>query len=182
MYISPLHGNDTDEDGQPKKPHIHVMVMFDSLKPLEACDDIIESVNGVKPPIDIFTVKSKRAYARYLLHYDDPGKYPYYKDSQVIAINGADDYDELIKSRSQKDFEERETMFDIQDFLEKNEIFNYAAAIRLARETENQEWFECLRVNAYYWHSWCKSHNDPSWLADNEKVTKLIKKSKGELT
>lgn len=180
MYISPLHDRDKDEDGQTKKAHYHVLVMFESLKNLDACDEMIEAVKGVKPPTQDFVVKSKRAYARYLLHYDDPAKYPYYLDSQVTAICGADDYDELIKSKSQADFEERQIMQDIQDYLEKQGIFNYAAAIKLARGTENDDWFQCLKVNAYYWHSWCKSHNDPNWLSDSAKVDEIIAKSKGE--
>lgn len=179
MYIS-QHDKDKDmgHDGL-KKEHWHVMVMFDSLKPLDACDEMIEAVKGVKPPVQEFVVKSKRAYARYLLHYDDPSKYPYYKDHRVIQLSGADDYDELIKSRSQQEFEEQQTIEDIQDYLEKNVIYNYAAAIRLARKTGNQEWFQCLKVNAYYFHAWCKSHNDPNWQHDMAKVDEILEKSKG---
>lgn len=180
MYTTNLpHDQDNDEDGNKKKDHIHVMVMFDSPVKTDALDDVIASVNGVKPPPEIFIVKNARAYARYLLHYDDPGKYPYYKDSryQVIALSGAPDYDEFVKSKSQRDFEDQQTMQDIQDYLEKYEIFNFAVACELARKTDNFEWFQCLKVNAYYFHSWCKSHNDPSWRADHEKVQMILEKA-----
>ena len=179
MYLS-QHDCDEDmgHDGK-KKEHWHVMTMFDSLKPLDACDEMIASVNGVKPPVNDFVVKSNRAYARYLLHYDDPSKYPYYKDHRVIQLSGPEDYDELIKSKSQQDFEENQTIEDIQDYLEKNEIYNYAAAIRLARKTNNEDWFRCLKVNAYYFHAWCKSHNDPNWHSDMAKVDEILER-KGE--
>ena len=173
------HDNDDDEDGDKKKAHFHVLVLFDSPVKTDALDEVIASVNGVKPPANIFVVKNARAYARYLLHYDDPGKYPYYKDSRyrVISLSGAPDYDEFIKSRSERDFEEQQTMQDIQDYLEKHEIFNFAVACELARRTDNQEWFQCLKVNAYYFHSWCKSHNDPSWNAEHSKLQEILEKN-----
>ena len=177
MYVSPLHDHDIDEDGQPKKPHYHVMVLFDTQKGIDACDEIIEDVKGVKPPMKIFIVASPRAYARYLLHLDDPGKYPYYKTETVTELSGIDPYDEFCMSKSQKDFEEQQTMQDIQDYLEKHEIFNFAVACELARRTDNTEWFQCLKVNAYYFHSWCKSHNDPSWNADHLRLQEILEKN-----
>ena len=180
MYLS-QHDMDDDmgHDGK-KKEHYHVMVMFDSLKPLDCCDKMIEAVKGVKPPIDDFVVKSKRAYARYLLHYDDPAKYPYYKDHQVIELSGADSYDEVIKSKSQQDFEEMQTIQDIQDYMEKNHICNFAAAQKLVRHTGNTEWFQCMKINAYYFHAWFKSFNDPNVEEAFSLVDEIIKKSKGE--
>lgn len=177
MYISPLHDKDTDEDGETKKPHYHVMVLFDTLKPLTACDEIIKSVNGVKPPLDTFIVKSKRAYARYLLHLDDPAKYPYYKTEKVTEICGADPYDEIIKSKSQQDFEQNEIIEAIQDYMEDHNIFNYAAIVRLARKSKNLEWSQCLKVNAYYFYSWCKSHNDPDWINQQRIVDEILERN-----
>ena len=31
-YISPLHDQDIDEDGKPKKPHYHIMLMYDTVQ------------------------------------------------------------------------------------------------------------------------------------------------------
>lgn len=180
MYLS-QHDMDNDMGhlGM-KKEHWHIMAMFDSLKPLDCCDEMIEAVKGVKPPINDFVIKSKRAYARYLLHYDDPAKYPYYKDHQVIELSGADPYEEVIKSKSQQDFEEMQTIQDIQDYMEKKGIYNFAAAQRLVRHTGNTEWFQCMKVNAYYFHAWFKSFNDPLVTEAFEKVDQIIKNSKGE--
>lgn len=179
MYVSPLHDRDVDEHGEVKKAHYHVMVMYDSLKPLDCLDELIETIHGVKPPTQDFVVKSKRAYARYLLHYDDPAKYPYYLDSRVTALSGADDYDELIKSKSQQEFDELQTMQDMQDYCEKKQIYNFAAFTRLCRVTGNDEWFRCLRVNAYYFHAWFKSFNDPRTMQAFETVDNILKNQGG---
>ena len=42
-FISPLHKDDVNADGQPKKEHYHVMIMFDNTKPEIAINSIIIS-------------------------------------------------------------------------------------------------------------------------------------------
>lgn len=174
MYLS-QHDCDEDLDGDGlKKEHYHIMVMFDSLKGIDACDEMIEAVNGVKPPIETFVIASKRSYARYLLHYDDPHKYPYYKDHKVIELGGVDPYEDTISSKSQQDFEETQMMQDIQDYMEKKGIYNFAAAQRLVRKSNNLDWFRCMKVNAYYFHAWFKSFNDPKIMEQFGKVDKIL--------
>ena len=69
-FISPLHDNDLNPTGEVKKPHYHVMIMFDSVKTREQAQDIFNLIGGVGCEI----VQSLRGYARYLCHLDNPDK------------------------------------------------------------------------------------------------------------
>lgn len=93
--ISPLHDQDTNPDGTPKKPHYHVMVMYDSVKTQEQVDELWDRVLGPNRVKHYETVNSTRGYARYLCHKDNPEK-AQYSDEDVTALGGAD-YQDLIQ-------------------------------------------------------------------------------------
>ena len=67
-FISPYHKDDINADGQPKKPHWHVLIMFDSVKTSEQAREIFDKIGGV----GCEKVTSIRGYARYLCHLDNP--------------------------------------------------------------------------------------------------------------
>ncbi|MEE3444090.1 MAG: Rep family protein, partial [Methanobrevibacter sp.] len=67
-FISPLHENDLNPDNSPKKPHYHVILMFDSVKTTEQAKEVFAKIGGVGCEI----VKSLRGYSRYLCHLDNP--------------------------------------------------------------------------------------------------------------
>ena len=62
VFISPLHDNDVNANGEDKKPHYHVLAMFDSVKTVEQAKVFLKKFGGV----GCETVNSLRAYARYL--------------------------------------------------------------------------------------------------------------------
>jgi len=93
--ISPLHDRDTNPDGSQKKPHWHVLVMFDGVKTQEQVDAMWDRVLGSDRVKHYETVNSTRGYARYLCHKDNPEK-AQYSDGDVIALGGAD-YQELVQ-------------------------------------------------------------------------------------
>ena len=72
-FISPLHDRDINPTGEPKKPHYHVMLMFDGKKSVEQAQEVFQTIGGVGCEI----VKSIRGYARYLCHLDNPEKAQY---------------------------------------------------------------------------------------------------------
>ena len=47
VFISPLHDNDVNSNGDDKKPHYHVLVMFDSVKTVEQAKAFFEKFCGV---------------------------------------------------------------------------------------------------------------------------------------
>ena len=72
--ISPLHDKDTNPSGEPKKPHYHVLLMFEGVKDYETqVKPIFAEIGGVGREM----VNSARGYARYLCHLDNPEKAQY---------------------------------------------------------------------------------------------------------
>lgn len=81
-FISPLHDKDVNPDGTPKKPHYHVMVMYDGPKTEEQAKAFFSTFNGVGPEV----VNSVRGYARYLKHMDNPENTNIQKMSRLTAV------------------------------------------------------------------------------------------------
>ena len=67
-FLSPLHDNDLTEDGEKKKPHYHLMLMFQGKKSKEQVVQIFKKLGGVGCEL----VESKIGMARYLCHLDNP--------------------------------------------------------------------------------------------------------------
>ena len=88
--ISPLHDSDINPTGEPKKPHYHVMIMWESVKTKEQVMKIFKSFGGV----GCEPVNSIRGMARYFCHLDNPEKFQY-PEENVITYGGAD-YFKLI--------------------------------------------------------------------------------------
>ena len=84
-FISPLHDSDINPTGEAKKPHYHVMLMFEGKKSLEQAKDVIASFGGVGCEV----VNSLRGYSRYLCHLDNPEKHQY-SPEDVRSLCGAD--------------------------------------------------------------------------------------------
>jgi hypothetical protein len=85
VFISPLHDKDILPDGDIKKSHYHVIIMFESTKSPEQAQEIFSAINGVGNE----KIASLRGYARYLLHMDSPDKYQY-ELKDIIQLCGAD--------------------------------------------------------------------------------------------
>ena len=139
MFISPLHDKDVNPDGTPKKPHRHVMVMYDSVKTKEQAEMFFKTVNGV----GLEVVNSIRGYARYLCHLDNPEKYQYSID-EVISYGGAD-YINAIGTYADKEKACREMM----NFIEENDITCFSD-LSLYASINRSAWFSALVNNSSY--------------------------------
>lgn len=137
--ISPLHDSDINPDGEIKKPHFHVLIMFDSVKTIEQFDDFSKTFGGVGKE----KVNSIRGYARYLCHLDNPEKASYDINS-VISI-GCEDYFDIISLPTDKYGNIR----DMMRYCIDNDITNFSDLLLYASEN-NESWFRCLVDNGTY--------------------------------
>lgn len=135
-FISPLHDKDVNPTGEPKKPHYHVVLMFDSLKAKDQAQDIISKINGVGCEV----VQSIRGYARYLCHLDNPEK-AQYKQEDVRSLCGAD-YPNVIGLVTDK----YKAIGEMIDFCEDNGIYSYSELLKYCR-MERFDWFRVLCDN-----------------------------------
>lgn len=135
-FISPLHDQDVDPCDQPKKPHYHVIIMFDSVKTTEQAKEIFDKISGV----GLEVVQSLRGYARYLCHLDNPDKCQY-DSSQVRSLCGAD-YAGIIGLAIDK----YKAVGEMIDFCEEQGITSYSALLCYCR-AERFDWFRVLCDN-----------------------------------
>lgn len=139
VFISPLHDKDTNPTGEPKKPHHHVLTMYESVKTREQAEDFFKTFGGVGCEV----VNSLRGYARYLCHLDNPEKAQYSVDD-VKAFGGAD-YMHAIGTMADKAKSIREML----QFIEENDITCFADLMLLA-SVQRSDWFDCLINSGAY--------------------------------
>lgn len=139
VVISPLHDKDTNPDGTPKKPHWHVVLVFSSVKTQVQAQKIADSVNGTK----VETVSSLRAYARYLIHKDNPEKAQY--SAENVVTLGSIDYFELIASAADLD----SAITEMEEWCDTNLVYSYAELCRYARKNR-PDWIRLLRHRCTY--------------------------------
>ncbi len=132
-FISPYHDKDINPTGEPKKPHWHVMIMFDNKKSIEQAKNIFDLIGGVGCEI----VQSLRGYARYLCHLDNPEKVQYDIDG-VRSLCGAD-YVEVIGLAVNKYKAVREMIA----WCDDHNVYSYSALLRYA-SFERSDWFRIL--------------------------------------
>lgn len=138
-YVSPLHDKDFNADKTPKKAHYHVMLVFEGKKSRAQIEEIVKQFGGVGQE----NVKSKRGYARYLCHLDNPEKAQYSPDD-VLSYGGLD-YESDIGIVINK----YKVISEMIDFVSANNIFYYSDLCDYARINEPQ-WFRVLCDNGSY--------------------------------
>lgn len=139
-YISPLHDMDTDPDGVIKKPHYHVLIMYDGVKTFDQFQEFCKLFGGVCH-ISESVVQSSRGYARYLCHLDNPEKHRYNIDD-VIELGGTD-YKTTIARNSDKYENIRQMIY----YIEKYRIRSYRDLFQYAMDN-NLNWFTSLCDNS----------------------------------
>ena len=135
-FISPLHDKDINPYGEPKKPHYHVVVMYEGVKTMEQAENLFNQIGGVGNE----KVQSIRGYARYLCHLDNPEKHQYNQED-VRCLGGAD-YVSTIGLALDK----YKAIGEMIDYCVENKIYSYAALLRYCR-TERFDWFRVLCDN-----------------------------------
>ncbi|MCI8403184.1 MAG: replication protein [Lachnospiraceae bacterium] len=132
-FISPLHDEDMNPGGEKKKPHYHVMIMFENVKTAEQAQAVFSQIGGVGLEI----VQSIRGYARYLCHLDNPEKVQYSREL-VRCFCGAD-YPAIIGLASDK----YKALVEIKDYCRDNHIYSFNKILDYAAD-ERYDWFRIL--------------------------------------
>lgn len=135
-FISPLHDMDNNPDGEIKKPHFHIMLMFDGKKSEDQAKAVFSSISGVGCEV----VQSLRGYARYLCHLDNPEKHQYAPED-VRALCGAD-YSDVIGLVTDK----YKAIREIIDYVRKNDIYSFSDLLDYCSQ-DHMDWFRVLCDN-----------------------------------
>jgi hypothetical protein len=132
--VSPLHDKDINEDGLPKKPHWHIILMFEGVKSFSQIKEITDTLNAPIPQ----AINGLVGTARYLIHRDNPDKHQY--DKNEIICGGGFDVKELL-DRSPSD--KRAIVKEIYEFIKNNDITEFYQLTDYAFDN-NADWFEIL--------------------------------------
>ena len=138
-FISPLHDKDMDPQNQPKKPHHHVVIMFEGVKTTDQAKAVFDSIGGVGCEV----VKSIRGYSRYLCHLDNPEK-AQYSPEDVVSLCGADYVGTIGLA-----IDRLKAVEEMIDFIEEHDILSYRKLMLYAR-TERRDWFRVLCESSTY--------------------------------
>lgn len=139
VMISPLH-QDVNPDNTMKKPHWHILFMFESVKDWDS---------QVKPMFEAFggvgreDVNSARGYARYLCHLDNPEKEQYSIDD-VVCYGGAD-YRAVIHLPT----DDMKILKDVFEYIRVNQIYSLAEFLDIC-SINNPDWFSMVSMTRGY--------------------------------
>ena len=157
--VSPLHDKDLNPDNTPKKPHWHVIVVYNGPTTFSAVSKFSATLNGTIP----IPLESVRGMYRYHIHIDNPEK-AQYSDRDRLLLNGFNISDMIELSKSEVDEMKRKIISivrevgiteyaDLLDFLADNELWgehsiamnhtiffnSYIASRRYKTEAEKRE-------------------------------------------
>ncbi len=145
-FVSPLHDQDHNPDGKLKKPHYHVMIMFEGVKTQKQADEIFNRIHGVGKE----EINSMRGYARYMQHLDNPEKYQYGEKPRTF---GGADYDAVIHLPG----DDTKNVKDMMRYIRANQIKSFAEFCDICA-ANNDEWFGALvHRTAYFIKEYIKS-------------------------
>lgn len=165
--VSPLHDQDTNPTGEPKKAHYHVILCFSGKKSLDQVNEICKKFGGINSKI----LSNLQGYARYLIHMDNPEKFQY-NSKDILNLSGAD-WSEVVKtSRDRYD-----TLEEIVAFIETQQMFSYWDLVNYCRRN-NRKWFEVCCDNTHFLTGLCKSAD---WTI-NGSICASAKLSDGRIT
>lgn len=149
-FVSPLHDNDYNADGEPKKPHYHVQFCFDSnsKRSREQIKELTDKIGGVGQE----KVASRSGYCRYLIHRDNPDKAQYsYND--IICIGNVD-----LERTFGSQYNKHECLKEMMQFIAENNILILSDLADYAAEHRPDDWFKIITdSSAYFLDKYMKS-------------------------
>lgn len=146
--ISPLHDKDKRGNGEPKKPHYHVLAMFDNPVGESSAKNYFGRIGIKAPPEKIDTIKG---YARYLVHLDDHDK-ARYDEKGVVALAGAS-----WAATALDEAEEVNAILDeIEAWIDETGCVSYRTLCTYAR-AERTAWTRVIRKNTIHLSALLKS-------------------------
>lgn len=141
-FVSPLHDNDYNADGEAKKPHYHVQFCFDSnaKKSREQIKEITDKIGGVGQE----KIASRSGYCRYLIHRDNPDKAQYsYND--ILCIGNVD-----LERTFGSQYNKHECIREMMLFVHEHNVYYFSDLVDYSASNRPDDWFKILCDNSAY--------------------------------
>lgn len=135
-FLSPLHHGYHTDEGLERKDHYHVMVMFSGPKTKEQVNELFFQLGGITLGQTV-SINDSVAYARYLIHMDNPEK-EQFNISDVKCFGGAN-YDDFISNAS----DDGRILKEIFNYCLTTGTYYYADLLVYCMQ-ENEEWYNVI--------------------------------------
>jgi phenylpropionate dioxygenase-like ring-hydroxylating dioxygenase large terminal subunit len=132
---SPLHDRDINPDGTTKKPHWHILALYESVKTFEQVKELTDSVNA---PIPV-KCQSVKGSIRYMVHKDNPEKFQY--DWNDIVCHGGADLNTLCAPTAT---ERLEIQKQILTYIRSAEITEFEDVVNYSMDNNLSDWLNVL--------------------------------------
>lgn len=150
--ISPLHDQDINPDGTPKKPHYHVICYYENATTSKAVKEFVTDKLNATIPIKL---ENLGGMYRYHLHLDNPEKYQY-DDRNREFINGFD----VNKVAALTYTEVSKILREIQQFIKDNDILEYSELLDVLLESNSFNMWDVARNNTVLLNTYiCSKRN-----------------------
>lgn len=162
---SPLHDQDLTDDGQPKKSHYHIALIFDGKKSYDQIEQITDMLSCPHPQY----VQSLPGLVRYMAHLDNKDKHQY-DVADIIGHGGADVSSYLKPTTTDKYALLRE----IVSFVRQKDIIEYSDLVEYAMIERPDDWFPLLAdtstvfINSYITSFRNKHYRDKRLIIDQQ--------------
>lgn len=158
IAISPLHDKDINANGEMKKPHYHIILIYGNSTTFKNIKGLCDKLNSPIPK----KVMGVTGLVRYLTHKDNPEK-AQYNEKDIITLNGfeIEKYDVISIS------ETYEIKKQIINYIIDNHIGDYIILLKDLMDL-NYTWFKIAIDNTILFTNVCNSN----WkVLNSEKFT-----------
>lgn len=132
---SPLHDRDVNPDGEMKKPHWHILLMFESVKTYEQVKELTDELHAPAPQ----KCGGVKGLVRYMAHMDNPEKVQY-NPADIVGHGGVDVSDILRMTAT-----ERYTLIaEMMTFVREHGIVEIDDLLEYAQRERFNDWFPLL--------------------------------------
>lgn len=158
--ISPLHDKDINADGQPKKAHYHIILVYAGPTSFNVVNALCESLNQPIPQ----ALESVRGYYRYLTHKDNPDKVQY-DDNDIVTFGGFDyrDYVDMTKS------EVLGYIKQIQALIRETDIYEYADLIDFLLDNDMFDCYDVATSHTLFFGKYIDSRRNKRLKSDKQE-------------
>lgn len=156
---SPFHNMDVNADGSPKKPHYHLLMMFDVVKSKTQVQTMFGDLFGTNDGGSVIgiatpqTVTDRTALVRYMAHLDNPSKFQY-DVAEIVGHCGADPLELLRHSAT----ETRQMVVAMEEYIDEHGIVELVDFARMIRY-DHPEWHDMLSTKmTLYFNAYIRSN------------------------
>lgn len=148
IAISPYHDKDVNPDGTPKKPHYHIILMYNNTTTFNSVKQLTDRLNQ---PIPI-PLEQVKGYYRYFTHKDNAEKYQY-NENDITTLNGFD-YTEFIELTTSEVMAIKKQ---IQNYIRDNVILEYSILMDSLLDNDFSNMYDVASNNTYFFDKYITS-------------------------